>query len=64
MPRLNNIMPVGAEVVIFWKTVGKGREESSRWSERAQLPNEVSLVAPSVKETLLSSSAPSKREQP
>lgn len=59
-PRSNAILSVGAEVVI----VGKqwGREESSRWSERAQLPNEVSLVALSVKETLLSS--PLKREQP
>lgn len=42
---------------------GEG-EESSRWSERARLPNEVSLVALSVKETLLSFAFPQKREQP
>lgn len=41
------------EMVIFRKQWG--REESSRWSDRAQLPNEVSLVAPGVKKTLRSS---------
>lgn len=35
------------EMVIFRKQWG--REESSRWSDRDQLPNEVSLVAPGVK---------------
>lgn len=35
------------EMVIFRKQ--QGREEGSRWSNRAQLPNEVSLVAPGVK---------------
>lgn len=50
---MNNVMSVGDEVVIFRKQWG--REESSRWSERAQLPNEVSLVALGVKKTLLSS---------
>lgn len=35
------------EMVIFRKQ--RGREESSRWSDRAQLPNEVSLVALGVK---------------
>lgn len=50
-PRLNNVLSVGAEVVILRKQWGGG--ESSRWSERARLPNEVSLVAPSVKKPLL-----------
>lgn len=35
------------EMVIFRKQ--RGREEGSRWSHRAQLPNEVSLVALGVK---------------
>lgn len=55
-------MSVGAEVVIFRKQWG--REESSRWSERAQLPNEVSLVARSVKKTRLSSLLPQKGSSP
>lgn len=41
------------EMVIFRKQ--RGREESSRWSDRAQLPNEVSLVVLGVKKTLRSS---------
>lgn len=52
-------MCVGAEVVILREQWG--REQSSRWSERAQLPNEVSLVALSVKKTLLLFSSPSKK---
>lgn len=59
---MNNIcVSVGVEVVIFRKQWG--REESSRWSERAQLLNEVSLVALGVK-TLLSTPLPQKGSSP
>lgn len=50
------------ELVIFRKQWG--REQSSRWSDRAQSPNEVLLVALGVKRPCVLLLPPQKREQP